>query len=288
MASEGPAGPAGRALPSAAATKGYSVASIWEHTAVLSNSQQQAIDVIGAACSQRAMPKQLAAGHAGAAPDAAPAPQTPLSPSSPDGAESSFAGTSFEDVVLQNSSDFYRWLSELEAARSSETEEKFRRYGASLERHLATADGLLATVKQVLDLFERLREQHRTVATRTSALHSTCERLVAERSRLEELAGAIRSKLAYFDELEAVAAQFHTAAGSVDSADFLPLLRRLDDCIAYVAANPQYADAASYAVKFRQLQARALTAVRTKVQQVLRAAAAAVAAAAREIGRAHV
>lgn len=38
----------------------------------------------------------------------------------------------------------------------------------------------------------------------------------------------------------------------------------------------QYADAASYAVKFRQLQARALTAVRTKVQQVLRAAAVAV------------
>lgn len=205
-------------------------------------------------------------------PDASPAPQTPLSPSSTDGTESSFAGTSFEDVVLQNSSDFYRWLSELEAARSSETEEKFRRYGTALERHLATADGLLATVKevgagqwphagrlrrgaarergqmwlpgagaigripcmrttldvlllpghmaprppqptpshpqnQVLDLFERLREQHRTVATRTSALHSTCERLVAERSRLEELAGAIRSKLAYFDELEAVAAQ---------------------------------------------------------------------------------
>lgn len=76
--------------------------------------------------------------------------------------------------------------------------------------------------------------------------------------------------------------QFHTAAGSVDSADFLPLLRRLDDCISYVAANPQYADAATYAVKFRQLQARALTAVRTKVQQVLRGAAAQVAAAVRE------
>lgn len=34
-------------------------ASIWENTAVLSNSQQHAIDVIGAACSQRAMPKQV-------------------------------------------------------------------------------------------------------------------------------------------------------------------------------------------------------------------------------------
>lgn len=59
----------------------------------------------------------------------------------------------------------------------------------------------------MLDLFERLREQHRAVAARTAALHGTCERLVAERARLEELAGAIRAKLAYFDELEAVAAQ---------------------------------------------------------------------------------
>lgn len=46
----------------------------------------------------------------------------------------------------------------------------------------------------------------------------------------------------------------------------------------------QYADAASYAVKFRQLQARALTAVRTKVQQVLRSAAAAVHAAMKQSG----
>ncbi len=50
------------------------------------------------------------------------------------------------------------------------------------------------------------------------------------------------------------------------------------------ASHMQYADAASYAVKFRQLQARALTAVRTKVQQVLRSAAAAVQAAMKQSG----
>jgi hypothetical protein len=107
----------------------------------------------------------------------------------------------------QNSSDFYRWLSELEAARSSETEGKFRRYGAALERHLAACDALLALVAEALALFGRLREAHAAVAKRTAALHGTCERLVAERGRLEELAAAIREKLAYFDELEAVAAQ---------------------------------------------------------------------------------
>jgi hypothetical protein len=57
---------------------------------------------------------------------------------------------------------------------------------------------------------------------------------------------------------------------SLDNEQFLSLLRKLDDCMAYVAANPQYADAGAYSSKFRQLQARALSAVRSKVQQVFK------------------
>ena len=40
----------------------------------------------------------------------------------------------------------------------------------------------------------------------------------------------------------------------------------------YVSNNPQYADAASYASKFRQLQQRAMATMRTKVAQVLQLA----------------
>lgn len=40
-----------------------------------------------------------------------------------------------------------------------------------------------------------------------------------------------------------------------------------------MTANPQYADSGAYAGRFRQLQARALATVRSKVQQVLRYAA---------------
>ena len=72
---------------------------------MLTDDQQKAIDVISSSCSQRPMPKQLAAGTGGsgalATPDATPLPLTPLSPGSTDGAESSFSGTSFEDVTLQ-------------------------------------------------------------------------------------------------------------------------------------------------------------------------------------------
>lgn len=38
----------------------------------------------------------------------------------------------------------------------------------------------------------------------------------------------------------------------------------------YVAANPQYADAGQYAVKFKTLQGRALNALRSKVAALLK------------------
>ncbi len=44
------------------------------------------------------------------------------------------------------------------------------------------------------------------------------------------------------------------AGGEASGEAFLALLRKLDDCLGYVAANPQYADAAQYSLKFRQLQ----------------------------------
>lgn len=38
---------------------------------------------------------------------------------------------------------------------------------------------------------------------------------------------------------------------SLDNEHFLPLLRRVDDCLAYVASHPQYAESTTYATKFR-------------------------------------
>jgi hypothetical protein len=83
-------------------------------------------------------------------------------------------------------------------------------------------------------------------------------------------AEALRARLKFFDEYEAVAGQFAAAVAAPEAAALLPLLTKLDDCIAYVAANPQYADAVTYANKFRQLQARALGLVKGRMQLVLR------------------
>ena len=67
---------------------------------------------------------------------------------------------------------------------------------------------------------------------------------VSEKDQLADFAQALRTKLAFFDELEAVGGRFHgSSAPSVDSDSFLPLLARLDDSLAFVAAHPQCATA---------------------------------------------
>ena len=48
--------------------------------------------------------------------------------------------------MLQNSADFYKWHSELEATQTSETEEKFRRYAATLQGYLNACNELLGKV----------------------------------------------------------------------------------------------------------------------------------------------
>jgi hypothetical protein len=103
-------------------------------------------------------------------------------------------------------------------------------------------------------------------------MSSNTEALLAQKATLTEFAEALRARLKFFDEYELAANQFASAAANPDSADLMPLLHKLDECISYVAANPQYADAVTYANKFRQLQLKALGLVRGRVQSVLRSA----------------
>lgn len=128
-------------------------------------------------------------------------------------------------------------------------------------------------VSKTLGVFDSLLSLHTQVSSSSQAMSSNTEALLAQKATLTEFAEALRARLKFFDEYELAANQFASAAASPDSADLMPLLHKLDECISYVAANPQYADAVTYANKFRQLQLKALGLVRGRVQSVLRSAA---------------
>jgi hypothetical protein len=82
-----------------------------------------------------------------------------FSPAQPDFAEEEISVTQLDDIVLQNSHQFYKWHGELEAARTSETEQKYRRYGEVLGGHLTTCNQLMHQVDSTLAYFDALQEQ---------------------------------------------------------------------------------------------------------------------------------
>ncbi|KAK9948176.1 hypothetical protein M0R45_003763 [Rubus argutus] len=256
---------------SGAISKGYNFASHWEQNAPLTEQQQAAIANLSHAVAERPLPPNLAQ-------DRISEQQNGLSVSTKDssfGLEHSAA----MEAVLVNTNQFYKWFTDLESALKSETEEKYRHYVDTLTERIQICDGILGQVDDTLDLFNELQLQHQAVATKTKTLHDACDRLLIEKQRLIEFSEALRSKLNYFDELENITTNFYSPNMNVLNENFLPLLKRLDDCISYVESNPQYAESSVYLLKFRQLQSRALGMIRSHVLSVLKGASSQVQAA---------
>ncbi|XP_028759979.1 conserved oligomeric Golgi complex subunit 3 [Neltuma alba] len=264
-----------QSLPrNAAISRGYNFASTWEQNAPLTEQQQTAIVSLSHAVAERAMPAKLVV-------DSASVQEIGLTVSTKD---KSLDNSGAIEEVMVNTNQFYKWFTDLESAMKSETEEKYQHYVNTLTERIQTCDDILRQVDDTLDLFNELQLQHQAVATKTKTLHDACDRLLQEKQRLIDFAEALRNKLNYFDELENVATNFYSPNMNVGNENFLPLLKRLDECITYVESNPQYAESNVYLLKFRQLQSRALGLMRSHVLAVLKGASSQVQGAIRESG----
>ncbi|KAM0975049.1 conserved oligomeric Golgi complex subunit 3 [Malus sylvestris] len=261
---------------SGAISKGYNFASHWEQNTPLTEQQQAAISTLSHSVAERPFPPNLAQ-------DRTTGHQNGLTVSTKDSSFGSEHSAAIE-AVLVNTNQFYKWFTDLEAALKSETEEKYRHYLDTLTERIQTCDGILGQVDDTLELFNELQDQHQAVATKTRTLHDACDRLLIEKQRLIEFTEALRSKLNYFDELENITTNFYSPNMNVLHENFLPLLKRLDECISYVESNPQYAESSVYLLKFRQLQSRALGMIRSHVLSVLKGASSQVLAAIRGSG----
>jgi hypothetical protein len=113
-------------------------------------------------------------------------------------------------------------------------------------------------------------ETFATVGRKTSELHHLCQDLLADERQLQVFADDLREKLKNFDQLETISSKLNNPNLSVEDTHFLPLLARVDECIAFIEANPTFAEAAQYLLKFKQLQGRALTLIRDYILNLLR------------------
>lgn len=186
---------------------------------------------------------------------------------------------------VTNAEEFRAWHAEMERRLEEANEEKYRSMLADLTNDRNACAELLAVVDGATAALERVKTNRRLVDETTSKFRADCETMLSERKRMGELADALRRRLTYFEELETLTAKFGGGKDAIAPThpDFVKLLHRLDECVAYASSSTgAVAEADGYLARFLELQKRAFTVVRDHTVALIRQTSAQVAKELRE------
>ena len=86
---------------------------------------------------------------------------------------------------------------------------------------------------------QSIESQYKSASGKTNALHNGCEELVREQSDLVAFNESISTRLGYFVELATLSQKMNSPTLSVMNDQFIPMLSRIDECIAHISAHPE-------------------------------------------------
>lgn len=188
---------------------------------------------------------------------------------------------------IDNGQRFLQWFHQVETSLSVQQDQPYRRYIRELEQQANVTGGLETQVKESLDQLSELTLQYEMVSTKTTSLHTACQHLLEEQTRLAEVSQQVQERLQVFTEADKVAQKLTSPTLSVHSETFLPLLARIDESIIYLKKHSGYLECSVYLVKFRACLSRALEMIRSHVKTVLESATAAASTSAPVAPSAH-
>lgn len=115
-----------------------------------------------------------------------------------------------------------------------------------------------------------IEEKYTQVSKKTSELYELCEGLMLEERQLRLFGEELRECLQHWETLESCSHQLHSPAMTAEDEHFLPILKRVEDGIAFFDSRPKIRDGETYRLKFKQLQNRALTLMRNYLVALFR------------------
>eukprot|EP00058_Branchiostoma_floridae_P007428 XP_002592916.1 hypothetical protein BRAFLDRAFT_201698 [Branchiostoma floridae] len=183
-----------------------------------------------------------------------------------------FSSLQMEEEKIENAQKFFSWFNKVESMIEEEEESCYRFPAERLKEHRQECDQVLGDVSSALDHLQELQKQYIFVSTKTNALHEACEHLLQEQTKLVNAAESINNKLSYFTELERISTKLNSPAMSVTSDSFVPMLSRIDECVAYINSHPDFAECDVYLARFRQCLSKALNLIKTYVVNLLQQA----------------
>ncbi|KAI8614180.1 Sec34-like family-domain-containing protein [Chytriomyces sp. MP71] len=175
--------------------------------------------------------------------------------------------------TIATTADFMAWFSALEQSMEQQHEQQYWAFLNAIRERLEHCDFLIALVDNVALLIDQQHESFDFVESRTEALKRECQSLLKEQQDLEHLSQELEDRLIKFNVLEPAVRLFNGTGvdGVVLDTEFVPMLARLDDSLAFVEDHKLYKDAELYRMKFRQCITRGLTLIKMHFVSSMRA-----------------
>ncbi|XP_026731351.1 conserved oligomeric Golgi complex subunit 3 isoform X2 [Trichoplusia ni] len=165
--------------------------------------------------------------------------------------------------------DFLEWYESLCDGNLKADDTPYEAYHKQLSDRRNECVALTDQIGATMSDLEKLSEQYNFVSNKTNALHMMSEQLLADQNKLSSIGDEIKQKLHYFTQVEHLSQRLNSPTMSVNSETFFNVLAKIDECLEYMRNNNNFKESHTYLVKYRHLQNRAISLVRSYVTHVL-------------------
>eukprot|EP01127_Copromyxa_protea_P014291 TRINITY_DN3957_c0_g2_i1.p1 TRINITY_DN3957_c0_g2~~TRINITY_DN3957_c0_g2_i1.p1 ORF type:complete len:895 (+),score=176.94 TRINITY_DN3957_c0_g2_i1:131-2686(+) len=165
---------------------------------------------------------------------------------------------------IESLQQFYKWFGSLEQGDCGENE-AYRSYLEQLRHHISNCKDLSQDIAQIEKYLQEIETQYHVVSKKTDELHHACEGLVLEEKRMNMVADSLQDFLSYFEDLDVAKRKLNDPEMTPQSPDFLPMLKRVDECIRFLQENPLFKESSVYLKEFWILESRCLKLIKAYI-----------------------
>ena len=167
------------------------------------------------------------------------------------------------EASIETTQQFLAWFAKIEEDMERGHEDVYRSYLASINAYKEATAEIMDRTNATLDLLDSLKVNYDFVENKTKDLQLACESLLDEQNHLIGVTEELAHKLAYFNELDPITRLLSAPGdGIVMESGFSPMLQKLDQCLAFVLAHPNYKDSDLYRMRYRQCMTRSMTLIK--------------------------
>lgn len=160
---------------------------------------------------------------------------------------------------IETCQELLQCYTELEKKYILAEDAKYMTYLEQLTCRREECDNLHSQIGKSLADFSALSKQYSLVSGKTTSLYDASEQLIADQETLNTLSNSVAEYIKYFKEVDIIMDKLDAPSLSVNSEVFFNLIGKIDTNMDFMQNNPTFKESATYSMKYRHCQSKAIT-----------------------------